>query len=389
MLPKDKASCYGCGACAQRCPRQCIAMQEDNEGFLYPVINRDKCICCGLCAEVCPSLQKPPGRPGELLVYACRSTDTEILKWSSSGGVFTHLAQAVIERDGIVFGAAFGHDLSVAHAYAESPRDVARFRGSKYVQSTIGDTYGAAERMLEQGKPVLFSGTPCQIAGLKAFLRRDYPNLLTVALVCHGVPSPKVLRLYLAEHAERHRCTLVGVSFRDKTNGWSSRSIRFDYTRSGTPATIVEPTADNAFMRGFLRGLYLRPSCHRCAFKSLLSGADLTIGDYWRVGEAHPELDDDRGVSLAIVASEKGETALMACANRMRFLLSTYENASRGNPSLNRSVAAHRNRRRFFDGLAEGSVEALIRDCMKTSRSRKLAHSLKRRLAALRSPLHR
>ena len=199
---KDKKDCCGCSACVQRCPKQCITLKEDNEGFLYPIVDKKTCIDCGLCEKVCPILhQGEPQKP--LKVYAAKNLNEEIRRQSSSGGIFTLLAEQVIQEGGVVFGARFDENWEVKHDYTETIEGLAVFRGSKYVQSRIEDNYKKAEEFLKQGRKVLFSGTPCQIAGLKRFLRKEYEELLTVDFVCHGVPSPGVWRKYLKETVAR------------------------------------------------------------------------------------------------------------------------------------------------------------------------------------------
>lgn len=194
----DKKNCCGCNACVQHCPKSCITMQEDEEGFLYPIVDQEVCIDCGLCEKVCPVLNQGEERK-PLQVYAANNTNEEIRMQSSSGGVFTLLAETIIQEGGVVFGARFNDDWEVIHDYTETQEGLATFRGSKYVQSRIGDSYCQAEQFLKKGRKVLFSGTPCQIAGLNLFLRKEYNNLLTVDFICHGVPSPGVWKSYLEE----------------------------------------------------------------------------------------------------------------------------------------------------------------------------------------------
>jgi coenzyme F420-reducing hydrogenase beta subunit len=197
----DKQACCGCGACAQKCPTGCIIMQEDTEGFLYPEIDKKSCVGCKVCEEVCPSVHpKEPRTP--LRVYAAKNKDEAVRLESSSGGIFTVLAEKIIDRKGVVFGARFNEDWEVIHSYVETKEKLSVFRGSKYVQSRIGESYKQAEEFLKAGRFVLFSGTPCQIAGLKLFLKKEYENLVTVDLICHGVPSPGVWRKYLDEFIE-------------------------------------------------------------------------------------------------------------------------------------------------------------------------------------------
>lgn len=199
---KEKKECCGCNACAQRCPKSCITMREDSEGFLYPEVDKEICIDCGICEKVCPVMYQGNKRK-PLAVYAVKHKNNEIRLSSSSGGVFTALAESVIDEGGVVFGAKFDDNWCVVHSYSETKEGLAAFRGSKYLQSRIGDSFKKVECFLKANRKVLFSGTPCQIAGLKRFLRKEYDNLLTVDFVCHGVPSPGVWREYLNEETAR------------------------------------------------------------------------------------------------------------------------------------------------------------------------------------------
>ena len=238
---KEKNNCCGCSACVQICPKQCISMAADNEGFLYPQVNSAICIDCGLCEKVCLVInQSAPREP--LVVYAAKNNNEDIRLKSSSGGIFTLLAEKVIEEGGVVFGAKFDADWNVIHDYTETIEGLAAFRGSKYVQSIIGDNFKTAKQFLNNGRKVLFSGTPCQIAGLKKYLRKEYDNLLTVDVVCHGVPSPMVWRDYLDYKRAKRAAgkntvssslkelpVITGISFRDKTKGWKKYGFRICY----------------------------------------------------------------------------------------------------------------------------------------------------------------
>ncbi len=339
---REKKDCCGCYACVQCCPKHCITMCEDNEGFFYPKVDEYQCVNCGLCEKVCPVIN-PMQKREPLLVYAGKTFDEEIRKQSSSGGVFTVLAEHTISLGGVVFGVGFDKDWMVEHRYTDTQDGIADFRGSKYVQSRIGDTFKQAERFLKLGKRVLFSGTPCQIAGLKRFLRKDYKNLITIDFICHGVPSPGVYKQYITEEKEKfaHQHTvrnsvsfrsipfiskryglrstneysnvqIESVSFRDKRKGWSKFSFVLALSKAlatGERNTVsFSYTHDkNAFMRGFLSDLYLRPSCHACPARELKSGSDITLGDYWGIHRIIPEWNDDKGVSAIVVNSKKGE----------------------------------------------------------------------------------
>lgn len=316
---KDKSACCGCAACVQRCPKQCISLKEDKEGFLYPIVDKNTCIDCGLCEKVCPIIT--PNEPREpLKVYAAKHKDDEIRMKSSSGGIFTLLAEQIIDEGGVVFGARFDEYWEVMHDYTETKEGLAVFRGSKYVQSRIGNTFQQAENFLKQGRKVMFTGTPCQIAGLKRFLRKEYENLLAIDFVCHGVPSPKVWRMYLDEtlarqgigkntvlsHAMLRRKFIRSIDFRSKSTGWKKYSFALMLTKASADgeensvflSTVFE---ENLFMQAFLNDYILRSSCYQCYHKSGRSGADITIGDFWGICNAIPEFDDDMGTSLLIL----------------------------------------------------------------------------------------
>lgn len=386
---KDKKDCCGCHACATICAKHCITMQSDEEGFLYPVVDKDACTDCGLCEKVCPVInQDEPRKP--LKVYAAKNKNEEIRRQSSSGGIFTLLAERVIVEGGVVFGARFDENWDVIHSWTDTVEGIAAFRGSKYVQSTIGDTYREAREFLKQGRKVLFSGTPCQIAGLKKFLRKDYDNLLTVDVVCHGVPSPLVWRTYLDETRKQIRekrgagknsvplsmdelPVITGISFRDKTNGWKKYGFRLRYAASEAAKNtvsasaikeekeILQPFRDNIFMQGFLANLYLRPSCYACAVRSGKSGSDISIADFWGVQNYYPEFDDDEGVGLILVNSNKGEVAydVLDAQN----IAVAYEQGLKGNPCLEHSVKITNQRKEFWIGFPEfklGKVDSFF-----------------------------
>lgn len=313
----NKKDCCGCSACVQKCPKQCISLKEDEEGFLYPVVDKDICIDCGLCEKVCPVLHQGEERK-PLKVYAAKNQNEEIRLQSSSGGVFTLFAEEVIKEGGVVFGARFDEKWEVKHDFTETIDELSAFRGSKYVQSRIEDNFQKVEAFLKQGRKVLFSGTPCQVAGLKRFLRKEYDNLLTVDFVCHGVPSPGVWRQYLKETIARmcdknsvssdpismDNAHIESISFRNKSTGWKKYSFALTLSataRSGVKNTVSlsEIFSRNTFMKGFLADLYLRPSCYTCPAKCGKSGSDITIGDLWGALSIIGH-DDDRGTSLVL-----------------------------------------------------------------------------------------
>lgn len=311
----EKEKCCGCSACAQVCPKQCIRMRIDREGFQYPHVDSRACINCGLCEKVCPinadnnRIKKDPKA-----TFIAYSENCDVRMKSSSGGIFTELAEHTINNGGIVFGAAFDSDFSVHHVSVETTQRLKELQGSKYLQSRIENSYSEAKSALEQGQKVLFSGTPCQLAGLMSFLHKDYLNLITVDVLCHGVPSPMVWKKYVKEQEHSFGAKLKSVSFRDKTKGWNNSSVRLEFKNQ---KLLEQIHYENTFMRLFLSNVCLRPSCYECLFKTMDRPADITLGDCWGVESHSPEMDDDRGTSVVIIHSSKGEALINAIRNRI------------------------------------------------------------------------
>lgn len=301
---EKKSLCCGCTACEQICPKHCIVMQSDEEGFTYPIANLERCINCGLCERVCPIVNKkksnnvPKG-------YATYNKDEEERKHSSSGGVFSLLARQILLDGGIVFGAVMSEDCRrVQHISIANIEDLAYLQGSKYVQSDIGKTYIETKEYLQKGKKVLFSGTPCEIAGLKTFLQRNYENLFCIDVVCHGVPSPKVWEKYIDYREQCASSNAKWVYFRNKQWGWKRYSIWIKFSNNTLYKCV---RTKDMFMQMFLQNLCLRPSCYECVFKGEKRNSDITLADFWNCGSICPELDDNKGLSLILIHSEKGE----------------------------------------------------------------------------------
>lgn len=397
-----KKDCCGCTACAGKCPKQCISLKEDEEGFLYPHVNRDACIDCGLCETVCPVINQSNGQP-LLHVYAAKNRNEEIRLKSSSGGIFTLLAEETLKERGVVFGARFDENWEVKHDYTETVEGLAAFRGSKYLQSRMEDNYKKAETFLKQGRKVLFSGSPCQIAGLKKFLRKEYGNLLAVDFICHGVPSPKVWRMYLDETCKKiieqggknsvssvltnggRKSCVEAIGFRNKILGWKkySFSLQLNSVLIGTGKNTVglcEPHPENIFMRGFLSNLYLRPACHQCAAKSGKSGSDLTIADYWGIGRFMPDFDDDRGVGLVLVNSTKGEKLYNTLSACMESRETGIEDALCCNAGFKATIAIPSQRSKFFIAMQNGmSMEQNVKMCLHIPFAIRVARKIKQR----------
>lgn len=348
----NKVDCCGCSACAMKCPKHCITMQADKEGFLYPVVNKEDCIDCGLCEKVCHELH-PYEQRKPLNVYAAINNDEEIRLKSSSGGIFYLLAEKTISEGGVVFGARFDDEWQVMLDYAETPEDVQPFMGSKYVQARTANAYKDAETFLKQGRKVLFSGSPCQIAGLHHYLRKEYENLTTVDFVCHGVPSPKVWQRYLDEVVTSGKQAINDVKFRNKSNGWKKFNFVLSYNHEEKSYSLCSWHQQNHYMRAFLSDMILRPSCHECRAKQGSSHSDITIADFWGIHIEMPEMDDDKGTGLVLVNTEKGRNALNW--SKVTKKESSIEVASKYNGGLSSLTKPHPKRADFFVALDESS----------------------------------
>lgn len=356
----DKKDCSGCHACMAICPFNCIEMIADQEGFLYPKVNKKICTECNRCENVCPVLRdRKTGEPPK--AYAGWCHDENIRLDSSSGGVFSVLMKHALIKNGIVFGAAFDNSFTLCHQYAQNENDCKKFRGSKYLQSVIGDVFHKAKEYLQKGRFVLFSGTPCQVAGLYSYLGKDYNNLLTCDLVCHGVPSPKVFFAYKKLLEKKYNSVVKSISFRSKVSGWRRFSLLFKFFNNKEYRKVFD---DDPFMNGFLNNIFLRPSCHDCKFSSIPRVADISLADYWGVWGHHPEWDDDKGTSLILVQTEKGKNILDACQNEMYLFETDLNVAILSNSCIIGSVMPNENRMAFFSDFNNLPVEVIIKKYM-------------------------
>ena len=297
----NKENCCGCSACVQVCPKHCINFKEGDYGFRYPSVNADNCISCGMCEKVCPCKnQLMPHKPDH--VFAAINSKEEIRMNSSSGGLFSAIAEEVLEQGGVVFGARFNEEWEVEHDYTENKEGLVYFQGSKYVQSQIQHSYIKARDFLNEGRKVLFSGTPCQIAGLKGFLRKKYTNLLTIDVVCHGVPSPLIWKDYLTS-INPSNDKITHLNMRDKSRGWTKYSYLI---RSNEKDLYNDYAANSPYLQAFISNLSLRPSCFNCPAKLGRSGSDLTLADCWGFEELCPEMFDNRGISAILINTPIG-----------------------------------------------------------------------------------
>ena len=357
----DKERCCACNACREVCPNSCIEMKPDGMGLLYPEVDTSSCIDCGLCVRTCPFINTLEPSPVNNC-YAALNKDDNWRLASSSGGVFIELARLTISSGGVVFGAKFAKDWQVVHSCAETMDGVLPMMGSKYVQSDTRDTYQETKSFLDAGRDVLYTGTPCQIAGLKHYLRKDYPKLLTVELICHGAPAPGVWRAYLDEVWARNQneteADITGINFRSKRKGW--KDFGFEIQKNGSHT--FEPAMENQYMKAFLQNWTLRPSCYSCKSKCGTSGADMTIGDFWGIDKGGDVEDDDKGVSCIICRSAKGQDTIDKL-NLITFSPVDYSTILQGNSSLENSVTFSFSARRFqknFPNLGFSKTMSII-----------------------------
>lgn len=342
----EASKCTGCGACAAVCPKNCIQMHPDSEGFRQPVVDTEKCIHCNRCASVCP-VMNPPVKQPEAKVYATKNKDDAVRQESSSGGVFTALAEYVLESGGAVCAAAYDNNFSVVHDFAHSKGDLGRFRGAKYAQSQADHCFPEIKRLLAAEKKVLFVGTPCQTAALHSYLKDECNNLLLVDMVCHGVPSPKVWKRYVDELSAE--APVEKINLRSKATGWSHYGYCVDITQQGRVAHM--PQGQNWFMRGFVSNLYLRHSCENCPFKGSSRCSDITLGDFWGIWDLAPNFDDNKGTSLLMLHTPKGHAAWEGIKSSFDVLLMTMADGVKHNPSAEKGSAPHPHRDIFFKEL--------------------------------------
>lgn len=380
----EKSNCCGCSACVQRCPTQCITLKEDKEGFLYPQIDKNKCIECNLCEKICPLINSSE-KISPIQVIAVKNRNEEERLDSSSGGVFIALAKYIISQGGVVFGAVFDEKWEVKHTYAEIIEGIKPMMGSKYMQSRIENTFSEAEQFLKQGRKVMYTGTPCQITGLKKYLRKEYSNLLTVDFLCHDVPSPGVWRKYLNElpfvtntvkqnqntSSNRNVFSFISdIEFRNKTlNGWKEFNFvirRHSSIINGNSILLSNIHSNNSYMSGFLSNLYLRPSCYQCRCKNGVSHSDLTIADYWGIDALMPDFYDEKGVSLVLVNSVQGEKIFSKLDMDIRY--SSLEDAKPLNGGFKELITQHQKRSFFFKELNKGvTFEYAVNKALKVS----------------------
>lgn len=366
----DKDNCCGCMACANVCPKGAIDIIEDENGFKIPCIDKSKCINCGLCANTCPANQY---RSNKQLpnAYAAYSLNSSIRSNSSSGGIFAEIAGYILRNQGVVYGVKIIND-EAKHVEVTSEKDLKSIMGSKYVQSDVGNTYQLVKKHIENEDLVLYTGTPCQIAGLynylSTFRHLNYKTLYTAEVVCHGVPSPKLLKKYLSEKKLLYGSDVEKISFRDKKHGWDDYWVSIKFKNAKKYETNFK---EDIYMRAFLKNIALRKSCYNCKFSNFPRAADITLGDYWGVQYKYKHLADNKGISLILLNSEQGKFLINQIKNNIYIENTDLDYAIERNPCIVKSVSEDPNRNNFFKELDKESLENLQEKYFKPAETKK------------------
>ena len=346
---KEKKDCCGCTACKNACPIKAITFIPDEEGFLYPEIDEERCTNCGLCERVCPILNKKEKKEKEQIAYVINNKNDEVRSQSTSGGAFTPIAEYVIKKGGIVFGARYGENLDVYHAYTEKIDDLKMFRGSKYVQSDLKNSFSEAKEFLNSGRLVCFSGTPCQIQGLKSYLAKEYENLITLDVVCRAVPSPLVLKKYLNyQKKNNNNKEINSIIFRDKSKyGYSYSSM----TVQGKDFLYREGVETDPYLRAFFNNYSGRPSCYNCKFRNNERISDFTVWDCFTIAEFDKKLADNKGTTRMIIQTRKGKDIFEKIKSDYNFTEIKIEDAVKNVREMVESPVVNPRREEFFKDL--------------------------------------
>ena len=352
----ERKKCTGCTSCMNICPKKAISMKCDNEGFKYPFIDQKKCVNCGLCKKTCPVLNTSANKSLKKC-FVAYTKDDRYKSNSSSGGIFPIIATKILNEKGIVIGAAFDQNNELKHFGITNIKDLHKLEGSKYLQSDLNNIFSYIKEKVSSHK-VLFVGTPCQVAGLKAYLKNDYNNLICIDLFCHGVPSPKLFKKYVNELEMDNNDVLINYKFRDKVTGWDSYSNTAVFENSKK----TELQLNNNYMKLFLSDVALRESCFNCNFKLENKYSDLTLGDFWGVKSFYPEMYNKKGVSAIIINTDKGEELFKVIENELKYKNCNVEQILVGNPCLIQSVNRPIKRDSFFEKIDKENINNLTKE---------------------------
>ena len=367
-ISKIGIQCVGCRSCEQSCPKNCIKMSENKEGFIYPIIDEKLCINCGCCLSVCPTEKKELHRSKPLEVWAWKNKNEEDIMKSASGGAADSATKAVLQMGGVVYGAAYDDQLVVEHIEVDNDEDRYKLQSSKYVQSDIKNTYSLVRKNLSEGKPVWYTGTPCQIAGLYAYLGGDKEKLYTLDLICHGVPSPKFFKKYIEYQSKQIGGKIISFNFRSKDKrGWGTQYLLKTKTKTKTKTLSLD-----RYGKHFMDGDCYRECCYQCDYANTNRVGDLTVGDFWGIAKSHPEFDSPKGVSSILVNSKKGKILLEKMKQYAEFECATLQEAMVKQGNLIHPSVRPNNRKYFYntinsdDFIAKISIGLQVKERIKT-----------------------
>ncbi len=360
-----KKECTGCSACANICPKNAISMIEDESGFKYPKIDKEKCINCGLCKKTCPIINIiNTSKLENSLVYAGWSKNENIRYTSTSGGLFTEITKYFIKEKGFVVGASYNEDNLVEHRIVSDYNNLEKLKQSKYLQSNINNIFSSIKKLLDDNNLVAFCGAPCQVAGLNSFLKKEYDNLLTIEFICRGMNSPKAFKSWLNEIEYQENKKVKNIWFKYKINGWknSPKNTRIDFDDNSYK---IYNEINNTYMIGYLDyNLFIRPCCGDCKFNGLPRQADITLADFWGINK---ELDDDKGTSLIMVNSNKGLKYFEKIKDNIFYEEKNINEIYEGNGCFNKSVKINRKSESFLKELDDTNFSELIKKYGKIS----------------------
>lgn len=370
LLFNEEKDCCSCSVCVNNCPKNAISIIENEQGFTYPIINSDMCICCEVCKKNC-AYQNTQENNAPQYAYAAVVKDELLLKESASGGVFAGIAREILKNDGVVFGCSMEIEddiLTPKHIMVERQEDLVKLQGSKYVQSIMGDTYQQVKKELLAGKIVLFSGTPCQVDALKHYLgKKEYSNLITIDLICHGVPGVKFFQDYIKNLQKKNHGKIIDFKFRDKSLGWGLNGSYSYIDGKGRMHKRIIESWESSYYSLFLASDTYRVSCYSCKYANLQRVGDLTIGDFWGIENVHPEylisgggsLDEINGISCILVNTKRGKQCIEKYGKFFDLNVSLPQNVAKGNRQLNHPSSVGKNREKIFMLYQEGGYDAV------------------------------
>lgn len=348
--------CVGCLSCQNICPVSAIQTYFDFEGFCFPRIDKSKCIHCEKCMEVCPANDREKKEENKInkpiACYSAYTKDDSIRYQSSSGGIFPELAKQIIAVGGVVFGAEYDKEFNVIYTWADKDEDLKKFSGSKYVQCYMGKSYKEIKIFLEQKRVVLISGTPCMISAIKSYLGKEYENLYSIDIVCHGVPAPGIWRFMLKSYNKE---AIEDIKFRDKRFGWDNHDVHIYYKNK----RVVK---EKHYPHAYANSLFLRKNCYNCEYKGVKEDqSDITLGDAWGIDDITPNFSDGKGVSCVIVRTEKGVKLFNDIKREITFRNVIWKKMIKYNPMVNSSPMLHKERDNFYSALKKYNFKSVLR----------------------------